>query len=652
MKALLLGLVLVLSLLPRPASAQNRAAQAYLSLLENFAGWCEEHWNAEAGAFDAAGKGVTWPRGNGGVCLTYAVLLTEFPERQEFSPRKIRREVMIDHARRAIRAVALANKTSTHAQATKANAWGGKEGSEQGHWQSGLETEHWVVAAHLLAKDLDEDTKTLVRQVATAEADLCIKEIPQAKPGNTAADDCCWNAGLLGVCAAIYADDPRAVKWDEWAKRWALNTEAREPDRNSMRMVDGKPLGEWLVSTQVFPDLTLENHGFWDLPYQVSFAAHSEPIVAYAMCGKKVPEALYLNGREEGEEILKWMLLQDGDLLGPQGLDWAERDVQHQWAFTELGTLLDMPWARAAEARCLRTLQQRQAAFGDGSLHALDFGYQTDLANCWCYSFLLHKYFGKGDSDTAFEEPRGAKIFPYVSVGVFRTPEMVSSVSWYGPRQAVMVVPNDAKALGEHPSLTAYRGSLSEGQLSGLGYLRLAGDKKLRWFRTDGEAKVSQEHGALTVSFSRAIKGVAQQEVGYSALPSGEVVVFSKWIALADLKVQELADHPYYWLEIPGWLPKREAKRLEGNAWSIADVLRMTALGGSEGRGLDGGLIGSERRNFETKKGEVMQESVCVYQAIIPGKEMAPVTGTATAVEFGPWKLSRGSDGGVSLLKR
>ena len=39
-------------------------ARGYLTLLENFAGWCEEHWNESEGAFDAAGAGVTWPRGH------------------------------------------------------------------------------------------------------------------------------------------------------------------------------------------------------------------------------------------------------------------------------------------------------------------------------------------------------------------------------------------------------------------------------------------------------------------------------------------------------------------------------------------------------------------------------------------------------------
>src|SRR5215212_8531391 len=63
------------------------AAQAYLELLENFAGFAEQYWNEKAESYDAAGAGVTWARGNGGMCLVNAVLLTEYPDREFFSPK-------------------------------------------------------------------------------------------------------------------------------------------------------------------------------------------------------------------------------------------------------------------------------------------------------------------------------------------------------------------------------------------------------------------------------------------------------------------------------------------------------------------------------------------------------------------------------------
>ena len=641
----LAGSIRVAGAAPPAISPPTEASRQYLTLLENFAGWAEQHWNEQEQCYNASGAGVSWARGNGDVCIVYAVLLTELAERPAISPRKISRDVMLDHVRRTLRTLCLRNKNCTDPEAVKPPKWGGPT------WQAGLETEHWVFAAHLLADQLDERTKALVRQVATAEADRALKKIPQAKPGNTAADDCVWNAGVLGVAAAIYGDDPRAAAWDEWAKRWALNTEAREPDRSSGRVIDGKPLSEWLVSTQVYPDLTLENHGFWDLPYQVCFAALVEPALAYHIRGKKIPEAFYAHAREEGENILKWVTLADGDLLCPQGLDWAERDVQHSWAFTELGCFLDLPWARAAEQRCLRLLLQRQAAFGDGALHANDFGYETDLACCWTYSYLLHKYFGKHGS-AVFPEPTASKIFPYVSVGVYRTPQLVSSVTWFRDRQAVMIVPNDQKALGEFPSFTAYRWNGEAHEVSGLGSIRLQGNPRKQSFRVDGDPDIKQEQDTLTVSFTRTIPNVATQKIGFCALPTGQVLVFSRWLAAKEIQVAEVIDHPFYWIEIPGWLPARTAKALGKGVWSIDGKLRMQVLGGAPARVEKGSVLGSVRSGpFLAKDGEILQDSVCIYQAEVPGCTLTPAAGDPDRVTLGEWLIARTAEGRLSVTK-
>jgi hypothetical protein len=133
---------------------------------------------------------------------------------------------------------------------------------------------------------------------------------------------------------------------------------------------------------------------------------------------------------------------------------------------------------------------------------------------------------------------------------VYRTPDLVSSVTWFRSRQAVMVVPNDARALGHHPSFTAYRCNVGEDQVSGLGHIRLEGKQKLPPFRIDGEPVIEGDGVALAVSFSRAIPGLVTQRIGYCALPTGQVLVSSQWRALKDIRVAEAADHPFYWIEI------------------------------------------------------------------------------------------------------
>jgi hypothetical protein len=326
--------------------------------------------------------------------------------------------------------------------------------------------------------------------------------------------------------------------------------------------------------------------------------------------------------------------------------------VQHSWAFAELGTLLDLAWARGAEQRCLRLLTRRQAAFGDGALHALDFGYETDLACCWSYSYLLHKYFGKPEASDEFVEPAGARIYPYVSVGVYPTADLVSSVTWFGSRQAVMIVPNSAKALGDFPSFTSYKCNVKENQVSGLGWIRLEGESKPRPFRVDGKPVITNDDNGLTVSFSRTIPDAVTQRVGYYALRTGQVLVFSQWRAVKDIHVTELVDHPFYWMEIPGYLPTRMARAVGDGVWSIDGKLRMQVLGGAGGKAEKGRLMGAVRGTpWAARAGEVLQDSVCVYQAELPGRDPVLASGNVDRVVLGEWTVERAGDGRLTVSR-
>ena len=362
----------------------------------------------------------------------------------------------------------------------------------------------------------------------------------------------------------------------------------------------------------------------------------SEPIIAYHLCGKRIPDAFRANAVEAGDHIFKWLVMPDGDLLCPQGIDWAERDVQHSWAFAILGTLLDQPWALAAEARCLKLLTARQATFGDGSIHALDFGYETDLAVVWTFSFLLHKHFGKPNSGnanntTAFDEPRGTKIYPHVAAAVYRTPDLVSSVTWFRTRQAVMVSPNDLEALADRPTFTRYDPT------SGTGWVLLEGDKKRRAFRIAGEPEINQDAGGLSVSFVREIPMVARQQIDYCALPEGGVVVFSRWTALGEIEVAELVDHPFRWVEIEKFISKPEVQQPAPGLWTIDGKLQMQIVNGAPGEIVSDGINGSVRRKISAKSGDVLQNRACHYQALIPGGAPASLRVEGRTVHVGHW---------------
>jgi len=186
----------------------------YLELIENFIGYAEHTGRFTSsntlepggGFFDAAGSGVTWFRGNSNLCIAYAVLLGDCTGRKEFTKHKIPRSVLLGHLRKTIRSLCLANKNcSTHVP--ESHSWGGPS------WQAAFGILGAAWAAHLMEPSLDEDTLALVAEVLAKEADHLDKPIPSAVPGNTAAEDCCWNTPVLAFAANKLSHDPRAKKW-------------------------------------------------------------------------------------------------------------------------------------------------------------------------------------------------------------------------------------------------------------------------------------------------------------------------------------------------------------------------------------------------------------------------------------------------------
>ena len=168
----------------------------------------------------------------------------------------------------------------------------------------------------------------------------------------------------------------------------------------------------------------------------------------------------------------------------------------------------------------------------------------------------------------------------------------------------------------------------------------------------DGQPAIKQDNDRLTVSFSRRIPNIAAQQVGYCALPTGQVLVFSQWRALKDIKVAELVDHPFYWMAIPGYLPTRTVEQRGNEVWSIDGKLQMQILGGTGGKVEKEGLLDSVRGEpFSAKAGEVLADSVCVYQAELPNRAPLIAKGDAHRVNLGEWIVERADDGRLTVTK-
>ena len=209
-----------------------------------------------------------------------------------------------------------------------------------------------------------------------------------------------------------------------------------------------------------------------------------------------------------------------------------------------------------------------------------------------------------------------------------------------------MVSPNQLNTLKARPSFTRYD------QESGTGWIRFEGEKKKRAFDVEGQPQIHQEgtdSQLLTVSFSRSVPERIRQQIGYCALADGAVLVFSRWQALGEITVAELVDHPFRWVEIEKFISKPGVRQVSTGVWEIDGKLRMQILGTAAGELAKDGINGAVRRDFSAKAGDVLLETVCVYQPILPTRAPYQVAGDMASVRVGDWRINRDGSGGLSV---
>ncbi len=314
-------------------------------------------------------------------------------------------------------------------------------------------------AAHLHQEHLDAETLTLVREVVCCEAEHLDKEIPSNRFDNTGAEDCCWNAPLLAFAANKYADDPRASRWDSLCKKWAFNAASIEADAASDAIIDGQPLRDWIVSENLHPDLTLDNHAMWSVGYQCCQQHFGEAELAYRMFGRPAPAALAHHADEMWRKVTSVLYLWDGDILYPHGQDWSWKVYSSIEYLCWQNRCRRNPAAGAIESRALQMIHRRQLALGTGDLgaavsRALDFGNQTVKPKRWAFCYLMHEHFGSPDPipfPEAEQQALGVHVYPFTKVAIHRTREKCVSMSWHRRHQPICVLPEGNSTFADPP---------------------------------------------------------------------------------------------------------------------------------------------------------------------------------------------------------
>jgi hypothetical protein len=290
-----------------------------------------------------------------------------------------------DEARaRAIRLVAsLAHR---HA-ATTSGGWGDE-------WQSALWAYYAGFAGWLLWDELPLEDQQAVERMVVHEADRFIGyEVPYYRdetgavvyPGDSKAEENAWNANLLQLATAMMPDHPHQPLWMDKNLELMVSAFSRPADLDGTRIVNGKPVREWLHGSNIADDGTLVNHGFIHPDYMATTLHNNNAVLAYALAGEAAPEAALFNTGVVYRALVDLPFSSppflapggtiyvdgSGDLYYPQGNDWgtsrrmhvALLDIQARALHLDDGASVDAAsWERLHAQRVL----DMQARFADG----------------------------------------------------------------------------------------------------------------------------------------------------------------------------------------------------------------------------------------------------------------------------------------------
>jgi hypothetical protein len=409
-----------------------------VKLMTNFVTFAEKFWRAsdipqpDTGNFLGTGSGVAQPRGDGDTDYVLATLLKAEPNQQSFGG--VSRATLLSQLIQSIRYTAYTNVYS----GAGLDRWGAASGpASDGEFS--LETYSWAGAAYLIWDQLDAQTQALVKKVLVGEANLVASLPPvDAVPGNTGAETDAWDVATPALAADMFPHDPDAAAWKATAIEYALNSSSIPGDKTSSQVVDGKPLSSWITTTNMSSDLTLENHGYFNMDYQmVTHLLINDAAIMDAQAGQELPQAVSFRTQQIWDQLIEPLTADNGDLLSPAGQDWASKDFQWVAYLGEMATRFGSPVASVLESRALQQVGERQAANGNDSITGMtQLGYEAMLARRISADWWDHKLFSPSPSpsqetfDSDYQASAGVHTWPDAEVIGGRFGDATATMSW------------------------------------------------------------------------------------------------------------------------------------------------------------------------------------------------------------------------------
>jgi hypothetical protein len=439
---------LILLLFPFYASAkalyqihpltEQAIQQTYLRLLEDACQYADRDWKSlpSDSAEGYWGNGVSG--GNEGIrTIGSMVLACGTLLKYDDGLSAIERQDLLAKTTAALRYVTATHFTGTQ-KCTDGKHWGGLDRPGSKAWQSSYWTGDLAFGAWLIWDRLDSKLQQDVQRVVAAQDNLLAKgNPPTGFRGDTKAEENGWNVPCLVLGELMFPANPHAALWHKTALKYMMNTLSTTADLHDTNLVDGQPVDQWVLGANLYPDFTLENHGFFH-PSYVGCSSYflTQAAVYYAYAGKPIPQAV-AHHLMDVWRMFRTIILPWGETADPQGMDWELHGLPFIDLYATLATHDKDPFAARMEQSSLQYLRAWQImCHGSLTLPGSPFGITRHAINAelTAYGLLAHKIFGASvkplTARAANVQEEGVWDYPYVDFIEQRTLQKFASFSW------------------------------------------------------------------------------------------------------------------------------------------------------------------------------------------------------------------------------
>ncbi|MEN6625033.1 MAG: Ig-like domain-containing protein [Candidatus Sumerlaeia bacterium] len=336
---------------------------------------------------------ITTP-GNGQAIFCYALLLTE-TNKQTFGKNNVPRQVIRDHALKAIRWIVMTSGyVPGHARFPIPGLGKGstKDGGFARRLNQSYDSHGWfTLGAAMLWDDIDKDTKNKMEYLFKGSAQ------PRREPGYWSTfsgghpDRVKQNMSATLGAAWLLRDPKERAKYREFIAGNAVSAVGTEHDYATSTTAEGRQVGHWATDWNLYPDYSSDHHWWAQIWYGCDevFEGFSFMQAMARTMGTPIPETATWPGNGYGgvAEWAKALATPEAEPASPHGMEYDSYYGAGLLAYAYGATIMKDPVAAALEEEAAALLRKHSQAVRQYDHH------RDSWAKPGC-AYLLHKYEG------------------------------------------------------------------------------------------------------------------------------------------------------------------------------------------------------------------------------------------------------------------